>query len=307
MADDVRNLAILFADVAGSTRLYETLGDAEALATIGRCLALVRSACEGHGGRLIKTIGDEAMVMFAEADQAAEAAAEMQARISAQPLCDRVRIAIRVGFNFGPAIEVENDVFGDSVNVAARMVGLAKGEQVILSEQTVAALTPSLRSRVRQIDSLTVKGKLDDIAIYELLWQDSEAELTAMTTRPRALPAHIRLRHGTREIELDEARPSCALGRDQQNDVVIADRMASRMHARIERRRDKFVLVDQSSNGTYVTIEGEPEIQLRREELILRGHGHISFGHAGEENAGETIEFFVSDSRLPGPAGAMGR
>jgi hypothetical protein len=187
------------------------------------------------------------------------------------------------------------------------MVGLAKGEQVILSEQTVAALTPSLRSRVRQIDSLTVKGKHDDIAIYELLWQDSEAELTAMTTRPRALPAHIRLRHGTREVELDEARPSCALGRDQQNDVVIADRMASRMHARIERRRDKFVLVDQSSNGTYVTIEGEPEIQLRREELILRGHGRISFGHAREENAGETLEFFVSDSRLPGPAGAMGR
>ena len=307
MADDVRNLAILFADVAGSTRLYETLGDAEALATIGRCLALVRSACEGHGGRLIKTIGDEAMVMFAEADQAAEAAAEMQARISAQPLCDRVRIAIRVGFNFGPAIEVENDVFGDSVNVAARMVGLAKGEQVILSEQTVAALTPSLRSRVRQIDSLTVKGKLDDIAIYELLWQDSEAELTAMTTRPRALPAHIRLRHGTREIELDEARPSCALGRDQQNDVVIADKMASRMHARIERRRDKFVLVDQSSNGTYVTIDGEPEIQLRREELILRGHGQISFGHAREESAGETLEFFVSGAPVPGPAGAMGR
>ena len=307
MADDTRNLAILFADVAGSTRLYETMGDAEALATIGRCLALIQSVCEGHGGRLIKTIGDEAMVMFTEADQAAEAAAEMQARISERPLSDRVRIAIRVGFNFGPAIEVENDVFGDSVNVAARMVGLAKGEQVILSEQTVAALTPSLRSRVRQIDSLTVKGKHDDIAIYELLWQDSEAELTALTTRPRALPAHIRLRHGTREIELDEARPSCALGRDQQNDVVIADRMASRMHARIERRRDKFVLVDQSSNGTYVTIEGEPEIQLRREELILRGHGQISFGHARDGDAGETLDFSVSGQSLPGPAGATQR
>jgi predicted component of type VI protein secretion system len=115
------------------------------------------------------------------------------------------------------------------------------------------------------------------------------------------------LRHGTREIELDEARPSCALGRDQQNDMVIADKMASRMHARIERRRDKFVLVDQSTNGTYVTIEGEPELQLRREELILRGRGQISFGHAREDHAGEVLEFFVSDSRLPGLAGAMGR
>jgi class 3 adenylate cyclase len=306
VADDVRNLAILFADVEGSTRLYETLGDAEALATIGRCLALVRSVCEGHGGRLIKTIGDEAMVMFPDVDQAAEAAAEMQARISGEPPTDRVRVAIRVGFNFGPAIEVENDIFGDSVNVAARMVGLAKGEQVILSAQTVAALTPSLRSRVRQIDSLTVKGKHDDIAIYELLWQDSEAELTAMTTRPRAVPAHIRLRHGTREIELDEARPSCTLGREQQNDVVIADRMASRVHARIERRRDKFVLVDQSTNGTYVSIDGEPEVQLRREEMILRGRGRISFGHAREGDADEVLEFSVSAQRPPGPAGATG-
>jgi adenylate cyclase len=307
VADDVRNLAVLFADVAGSTRIYETVGDAEALATIGRCIALVRSVCEGHGGRLIKTIGDEAMVMFAQADQAAEAAAEMQMRLSEQPLSERVRIAIRVGFNYGPAIEVENDVFGDSVNVAARMVGLAKAEQVILSEQTVAALAPALRSRVRQIDSLTVKGKHDDIAIYELIWQDSEAELTAVTMRPRAVPVHVRLRHGTRELELDEARPSCSIGRDQQNDVVIADRMASRTHARIERRRDKFVVVDQSTNGTYVTVEGEPEVHLRREELMLRGRGHISFGHAREDNAGEVLEFWVSGQPPAGSPGSGGR
>jgi hypothetical protein len=183
------------------------------------------------------------------------------------------------------------------------MVGLAKGEQVILSAQTFAALTPPLRARVRQIDSLTVKGKQDDIAIYELLWQDSEAELTAMTTRPRVVPAHMRLRHGARDIELDEARPSCTLGRDLQNDVVIADKMASRMHARIERRRDKFVLVDQSTNGTYVTIEGEPEVQLRREELMLRGRGQITFGHAREDAAGETLEFFVSGQAPLKPAG----
>jgi class 3 adenylate cyclase len=300
MPDDTCNRAILFADVSGSTRLYETLGDADALALITRCLALVRSACEGHGGRVIKTIGDEVMVMFPAADQAAEAAAEMQARVSTERLSDRVRLAIRVGFNFGPAIEVENDVFGDSVNVAARMVALAKGEQVILSAQTAAALAPTLRARVRQIDSLTVKGKHDDIGIYELIWQDSEAELTALATRPRALPAHIRLRHGTREIELDEARPSCALGRDGQNDVVIADRMASRVHARIERRRDKFVLVDQSSNGTFVAIEGEPEVQLRREEIILRGRGCISFGHAVQPEGGEVVEFSVSEAVRPG-------
>ena len=295
MPNDASTLAILFADVSGSTRLYETVGDVEALATIGRCLTVVGATCEGYGGRVVKTIGDEVMAAFPSADQAAQAAAEMQARISAQPPVGRVRLAIRVGFHVGPAIEVDGDVFGDSVNVAARMTSLAKGEQVILSGETAGALSPLLRARVREIDLLTVKGKDKDIGIFELIWQASEDDLTALSTRPIRLQARIRLKHGSRDIELGEVRSSLTLGRDQQNDVVIDDRMASRMHARIERRRDKFVLIDQSSNGTYVRIEGEPEIQLRREEMILRGRGRVSFGHPQASESDEALTFSCID------------
>ena len=291
MTSAAAEFAVLFADVSGSTRLYESAGDAAALDMIGHCLARIRTACESHGGRVVKTIGDEVMAVFPGADQAAEAAAEMQARISEQPAAGRVRLAIRVGFHFGPAIEVEGDVFGDSVNTAARMAALAKAEQVILSGQTADLLSPLLRTRVRQIDSLTVKGKHKDIGIFELIWQGPDADLTALATRPMHVPARILLRHGTREIELNEARPSVTLGRDPQNDVVIADRMASRLHARIERRRDKFVLVDQSSNGTFVSIEGDAEIQLRREEIVLRGRGRATFGHAWKDAADEMLTF----------------
>ena len=291
MTSAATEFAVLFADVSGSTRLYESVGDAAALDTIGRCLATMRTACEGHGGRVVKTIGDEVMAVFPGADHAAEAAAEMQARISEQPVEGRVRLAIRVGFHFGPAIEVEGDVFGDSVNTAARMAALAKSEQVILSGQTADLLSPLLRTRVRQIDSLTVKGKHKDIGIFELIWQGPDADLTALATRPIHVPARILLRHGEREIELNEARPGMTLGRDPQNDVVIADRMASRLHARIERRRDKFVLVDQSSNGTFVTIEGDAEIQLRREEIVLRGRGRATFGHVWKGAADEVLTF----------------
>jgi class 3 adenylate cyclase len=115
--------AVLFADVAGSTRLYEQAGDAEALATIGRCLTLAENVARGYGGRLIKTIGDEAMLVFAAADQAIEAAGEIQARMAGAPPHGTVRVAFRVGIHCGPAIERDGDVFGDSVNVAARMVG----------------------------------------------------------------------------------------------------------------------------------------------------------------------------------------
>ena len=296
MTSEAAPLAVLFADVSGSTRLYEAVGDADALTMIGRCLSLVRAACEGHGGRVVKTIGDEVMAVFPEADRAAEAAAEMQAQIFGQPPVARARLAIRVGFHFGPAIELDGDVYGDSVNIAARIVALAKGEQILLSGEAANALSPPLRERVREIDSLTVKGKHLDIGLFELIWQASEDDLTSLSMRPSRRPAHILLHHGARAIELDEVHSMLTLGRDEQNDVVIGDRMASRMHARIERRRDKFVIIDQSSNGTYVTVEGEPEIHLRREELILRGHGYVSFGHARNNESGEVLSFSCRDS-----------
>jgi len=295
-SSEPQDLAVLFADVSGSTRLYETVGDALALTSIGRCLELVGAACAGHGGRVVKTIGDEVMAVFPSVDEAAMAAAEMQARISELDPVGGARLAIRVGFHVGPAIEVSGDVFGDSVNVAARMTALAKAQQVILSADTAAALSPLIRARTRQIDLLTVKGKQQDIAICELIWQSSEADLTALSTRPiRHREARIRLSYASREIELGETRSSVTLGRDQQNDVVIGDKMASRMHARIERRRDKFVLIDQSSNGTYVRIDGEPEIQVRREEMILRGRGRVSFGHSHNSEGDEVLTFSCVD------------
>ena len=142
-----------------------------------------------------------------------------------------------------------------------------------------------------EIDSLAVKGKQEEIGIFELIWQGEDADLTSLAMRPTRKSSRLLVRHGTREIELTESHPSLTLGRDLNNDVVVTDRMASRMHARVERRRDKFVLVDQSSNGTYVTVEGEPEIHLKREELILRGRGRVCFGHAWSNELDETLEY----------------
>jgi hypothetical protein len=243
----------------------------------------------------VKTIGDEAMVVFPAADHAAEAAAELQARIAEEPPAGSQRLALRIGFHYGPALQSANDVFGDSVNLAARLVGFAQRAQVITSEETIIALSPWLRARTREIDTLTVRGKLRDIRIFELLWQDSPEELTALATRPTSVPARLALRLGEREFTLGEDTRPLTLGRDAQNDVVIADRLASRMHARIERRNGKFVLVDHSSNGTYVTFAGEPQIPLRREELVLRGQGQIAFGHASVDRQGDLLTFVCQD------------
>lgn len=284
-------LAVLFADVSGSTRLYETLGDERAFATVGRCIALMREACDGHAGRVIKTIGDEVMAVFAHPDHAAQAAATMQARIAGEPAEEGQRLAISAGFHFGAALETGGDVFGDSVNVAARLAGVAHAAQVITSASTASLLSPWLRARTREVATVTMKGKLLDMRVCELLWEDSLDDLTTLSTRLIVPPARLRVRHGTQEIALDQRRPTLTLGRDAQNDVVIADRLASRLHARIERRRDRFVLVDHSSNGTFLAQNGEPEIPLRREEIVLRGRGRISFGHPHAADPRETVDF----------------
>ena len=285
------DLAILFADVSGSTRLYETLGDAEARAIVERCLAVVADVCKAHDGQVIKTIGDEMMTTFASADHAARAARDIQNRIAAMRASTGTSVSMHVGFHFGPVIANDGDVHGDAVNVAARMTDIAKGGQIITTSQTVTLLSIPLRAGTRDLDSLTIKGKQKDVGIFELLWQETADDLTALSPRRVARPQRVRLMHGTRMIELGETTAIFALGRDATNDVVIADRLASRMHARIERRRDNFILVDHSSNGTYVRVDSEPEIMLRREEWRLRGHGFCSFGHPHEQDPTEVLEF----------------
>jgi adenylate cyclase len=289
------NLAILFADISGSTSLYEKLGDARALECIGLCLNIMREVTVEHGGRVIKTIGDEVMCVFPTVSAGAKAASDMQTRVSMQEPTGGQRLAIRVGLQYGPVLEQADDVFGDSVNVAARMASEAKAGQIVTTRDSVDAMPPSMRALIRNLGTVPVKGKEEDIAICEITWQHGE-ELTSLATRmdPGPIPlTRLRLRHGEREVVFGPEKKQMTLGRDASNDLVIADRKASRQHARIERRRDKYVLIDQSSNGTHLTLNGEPEFRIRREEFTFQGRGSISFGHPYASDPTEVVVFEV--------------
>ena len=285
--------AVLFADLAGSTSIYETLGDTAAKAMIDECLTLMRAATARHGGRVVKTIGDELMCVFPDADRGSMAAVEMQSSVAALPTVGGVRRSIRVGMNAGPLIEADGDVFGDTVNTAARMTGFAKGDQIITSRATVDRMSPVVRGTTRMIAALAVKGKGDDVEIYEVLWSEAD-DLTTMAPASSEQPVatgSLHLTHGEQQIVLEGHGARAVIGRDASCQIVLSDKKASRVHARIERRRDKYFLVDQSSNGTFVTFVGEAEIALRREEVMLRGQGCIVFGHSIAESAQETLDF----------------
>jgi adenylate cyclase len=291
---DPKTMAVLFADIAGSTKLYDTLGDTLAKQMVDECIALMRGIATQYGGRVVKTIGDEVMCVLPDADSGCLAATDMQIKIMELPAVSNVKRAIRAGFHAGPVIEENNDVFGDTVNLAARMAGVAKAMQIITTRATVDMLSPLLRKSSRSIAALSVKGKGDDVEVCEIIWQGDD-ELTTMgssTASPLSL-AVLRLKYGALEMVLDKPNVSIVLGRDVGCNIAVADRMASRHHARIERRRDKFYIVDQSTNGTYVVFAGEAEIALRREEVMLRGAGRIAFGRSVAQGDEGTVEFVL--------------
>ena len=177
------------------------------------------------------------------------------------------------------------------MNLAARVAGLAKVGQIITTADTIDKLSPALADQARKLDRVPVKGKQEAVTIFEFLWQDSD-ELTVYGTRPDyGRAARIVLKYEGREWRF-EGPGDLSFGRDGACDVVVGDRKASRQHARIERRRDKFVLADHSSNGTWVRFAGETEhVVLRREELMLRASGLIGLGHSPTDGQGAPVEF----------------
>jgi adenylate cyclase len=298
MSGKERELSVLFADVSGSTRLYERLGDAEALHAVDRCIKRMERAVEAFRGRVVKTIGDEVMAVFDSAEDAFQSASEMQQRITDLPPVSGVNLAIRLGFHHGSVIEDKGDFFGDTVNTAARLAGLAKPGQALTSGETVALLPELLQLSTRDLDQMSVKGKADGLHVFEVLWQEGE-ELTmkapsihaAGSKAAGSAVSRLCVRYNGVVTVLDEKRSSLALGRDATCDLVIRDRRASRNHGKIERRGDKFVLSDISTNGTFVAFNGEPELFVRREDIVLRGNGRISFAAASTSEGADIAEF----------------
>ncbi len=288
--------AVLFADVAGSTALYELLGDERAFALVGRCLDLMSREAAAAGGRVVKTIGDAVLAVFPSADDAATAAAAMQHGVEALGGETGIRLRLRIGFHAGPVVERDGDVFGDTVNLASRLCDLASRGQVVTDEDTAHRLSALHLGRLRRLFAVPVKGKEQEVELVEIEGDDGAGDNRTVITAPREPSggrARLTLGFDGRSIEMGPERRKVRIGRDAEADCVVRDRGASRAHATIERRRDRFVLSDHSSNGTWVTIDGQPETVVHHAEFTLSGHGWLAFGQPRGEGAegAECAEF----------------
>lgn len=303
----IKKLAVLFADVAESTRLYEILGDVEAQRQIAQCLVTMSHIVTHNNGQIVKTIGDELMCYFADADAAVKAACEIQQSLNAgSDTDDPNRLQVRIGLQYGSTIIAEHDLFGDTINVAARMAGIATAEQIITTEQTINQLSPENRLLCRAIDRAPVKGKQDEITIYKIRW---EADLQTVTdTFPlsayNTVQADLYISHGTTEKILRiSTKHIIKLGRSSNCEIVVTASMTSRLHGRFECRRGKVILIDSSANGTYLRNEKGEDYYIHREEILLPEEGIISLGVPIPDADPENLIYFKhrfsrgSDSR----------
>jgi len=282
MAQDLE-VAILFADVVGSTQLYDKFGDTKASETVARCLDIMKDATHKFNGTVIKTIGDEVMSTFPTVDEAMGAAAQMQKRISSGE--HEIQVSIRVGCHYGPVVQEQNDIFGAAVHTANRMTSQAKSKQIVVSGSTVERMGPEWRAHARQIDVATVRGRLDEVALFEVLWQPDEATsmLPTIDWESKTKSAtRLTLTFRDQTIVVDERHKNINMGRADENDLVIKGNLISRIHARVEMRRGRFVLIDQSTNGTFLENAQGEETFIRRDTIELTGEGIIGLGRVAK-------------------------
>jgi class 3 adenylate cyclase len=293
MAKDLE-VAIVFADVVGSTQLYDKFGDTKASETVAHCLDIMKDATYQFNGTVIKTIGDEVMSTFETVDDAMGAAVMMQSRVTSETKDDGIPVSIRIGCHYGPVVQEQNDIFGAAVHTANRMTSQAKARQIVISGFTVEQMSPDLRKQTRQIDVATVRGRLDEVALYELVWQPEEATSMLPTIEwenkdRRASKLLLNFRDTT--VEVSDQRKSINLGRADDNDLVVKGNLISRIHAKIEMRRGKFVLVDQSTNGTFIQNLQGKETFVRRDTTELRSEGTIGLGRTEEPGSSLAIHY----------------
>jgi class 3 adenylate cyclase len=300
---------VLFADLRGSTSMYETLGNAEATTVVTQSVAMIARVVEEHGGQVVKTLGDGLMAIFPAPSSAIQASDDMHDSLArpgqppgpaeaAELRAPPTSLRLQVGLAHGEVVEMSGDVFGDAVNVAARLLDHAGDNETLATASVVDGLEDWERSRFRSLDRMQLRGRAEPVHVY-LLEAVRRFGDTAATAFGDMAPASIEP-EGIRLIWLDlnriysGASLPVILGRSPQATYIIDDNRVSRSHARIDWHGGTFQLTDLSYNGTYVRFDNDPEIiSLRRGACTLHGAGVIGLGTPPSEPVSPCVRFEV--------------
>jgi adenylate cyclase len=272
-------LTILFADICRSTVLFDKLGDEAALNLTMQALRLSGDCATQNHGTVIGTIGDEVMCTFDTPEDALISANQIHSQMQTNTSMQTHQLAMRVGINSGKVVSLSNSVYGDTVNIAARLAQQAKANQSLVSSSTIESIRENLRDQLRPIGKMSLQGKAGTIEVHELLEPGSDEEITevATTNEIESRSFLMTARYLSRQMRFDPMLVRFLFGRSMDCDQVIDHPTISREHAEFLYRNGQFILRDFSTNGSVV-IQGSKIEQLHRSSIELRGAGKIYFG-----------------------------
>lgn len=276
---------VMFARLDG----VEPLADEVGYEAAHSLMTATQDALAGHvaenGGELIETIGEEQLALFPTPDAAVNAALLMMPQVEgARPRC----FSLGIGLQTGTVHRKPNgNVYGDTVNTAARVKALADPGRVLTTADAIHDMHPQTSSLARPFDRVKVKGKAAELKIFEIIWQPKDLNQTTIAPKMidtgylRNLSSDtLTLRFADRTIVVRDSMTPVSVGRGSHCEIHVESPAASRNHARIDHRRGKFVLIDESTNGTHLRRADGSDAVLRREEAVLTGQGVFCLGEA---------------------------
>lgn len=291
---------VVFADLVGSTGVYESLGDAAASRLVTQLTASFSRTFEQHGGRVVKILGDGLFAVFAQAGDALSACIAIQMRLHDQPMRAGdagPAVQFQIGVDAGEVVEIDGDCFGDTVNSAARLADLAGAAQILTSKAVWDLLIPSQRAMLRSMGPMYLRGRAGATHVYRVTWQtgrDEDATMAGRSMHGELPEARLELSFRDRKVMLLPRGHQIYLGRAGDAALTVNDPRVSRRHATLQWRGGNFVLTDTSSFGTWVYVGNQGEaVVLRRTECFLVGQGSIVPGCSRNDDNAPLIAYSI--------------
>jgi class 3 adenylate cyclase len=282
---------VVFADLVGSTSMFERLGDETASRFVTQLVGALSQVFEQHSGRVVKLLGDGLFVVFPQEGDALAACISIQKRFLDKPIRaggSGAPVQMQMGIESGEVVEIDGDCFGDTVNSAARLADLAGAAQILTTQNVWSALGPMQQASLRSLGPMHLRGRAEASHVYRVEWQTGRDEDATMMGRSMAssAPQVLSLVAGEQSVQIDARSLAISIGRGAGASLALNDPRVSRMHATLEWRGGQFVLSDASSYGTWVYFGNQSEaVVLRRTECYLVGSGQISAGCERQEGS----------------------
>lgn len=298
---------VVFADLMGSTGVFETIGSARASRVVTQLTQWIAEIVVAHNGSVVKTLGDGVLAVFAHAPDAITAVVEMQRSHQKRmaSLASSARMPIRIGLARGDVAFVDGDCYGDAVNVASRLSDLSGPHQIWVNNSSLEQSVEAEGVRFRPLGPITIRGRAEPCVVFQVEWHEN------LTSDFLTMQAELDSRHdlvdkdifgGEIELVWLDVRKRFRsfelpihIGRVSQAEFVVNDPRVSRAHARVDWRNGSILLVDVSTYGSWVRFSGGgADLLLRREECVLHGKGEIALGASFSDLSVPTVMFSVS-------------